>query len=57
MDEKKNIEIKKDDPLYKAQMIEEMLKKIEQQVEQNNPNIIKVLEEFAKMPIEKDTKK
>ncbi|HOV91922.1 MAG TPA: hypothetical protein PLC04_02420 [Candidatus Kapabacteria bacterium] len=57
MDKKNNLEIKKNDPLYKEQMVQEMLKKIEQQIEQNNPNMIKVIEEFSKMPIEKDTKK
>jgi len=57
MDKKNNLEIKKNDPLYKEQMVQEMLKKIEQQIKQNNPNMIKVIEEFSKMPIEKDTKK
>ena len=57
MDKKNNLEIKKNDPLYKEQMVQEMLKKIEQQIEQNNPNMIKVIEEFSKMPIEKDNKK
>ena len=56
MDEKKNIEPKKDDPLYKALMTQEMLKKIEKQVESNNTNLIKVIAEFSKEHLDKGSK-
>lgn len=56
MDEKKNIEPKKDDPLYKALMTQEMLKKIEKQVESNNTNFIKVIAEFSKENPDKGSK-
>ena len=57
MDEKNNIEPKKDDPLYKALMTQEMLKKIEQQVESNNSILIKVIEEFSRENPAKGSKK
>jgi hypothetical protein len=57
MDKKNNIEPKKDDPLYKALMTQEMLKKIEKQVESNNTNLIKVIEQFSKENPEKGSKK
>ncbi|MCE5304113.1 hypothetical protein LLG34_00195 [bacterium] len=57
MSEDTNREIKKDDALYNALMAQEKLKKIESQVEHNNSNLVKIIEQISKESNMKDSAK
>jgi hypothetical protein len=57
MSEETNREIKKDDALYNALMAQEKLKKIELQVERNNSNLVKIIEQISKESNMKDSAK
>ncbi len=57
MSEDTNREIKKDDALYNALMAQEKLKRIESQVEHNNSNLVKIIEQISKESNMKDSAK
>ena len=57
MSEDTNREIKKDDALYNALMAQEKLKRIESQVEHNNSNLVKIIEQISKESKMKDSAK
>ncbi|MEN6511734.1 MAG: hypothetical protein ABFD00_07865 [Chloroherpetonaceae bacterium] len=57
MSEETNREIKKDDALYNALMAQEKLKRIESQVEHNNSNLVKIIEQISKESNMKDSAK
>ncbi len=57
MSEETNREIKKDDALYNALMAQEKLKRIESQVEHNNSNLVKIIEQISKESKMKDSAK